>query len=256
MGLFSEMSRPNALVVGASRGIGLGFVKQLLARPDFGLVFAGCRSIEAATDLLALQQDYGDRLHLIPLDTTDETQLEEAAAKITGITANLHLIMNCVGWLHDADYQPEKALRQINSEQLLRYFQVNSISAALLAKHFMGLLKHSEPSLFASISAKVGSIGDNELGGWYGYRASKVALNMLMKTSAIEYSRRCPNAILVSLHPGTTDTGLSMPFQKGVPPEKLFTVERSVGQLLGVLDGLTPADSGGFFSWDGSRLPW
>jgi len=133
---------------------------------------------------------------------------------------------------------------------------VNSIGAVLLAKHLMPLLRHKEGSIFASISAKVGSIGDNRLGGWYGYRASKAALNMFLKTISIEYSRRCPKTIVVALHPGTTDTRLSQPFQKNVPPGKLFPVEKTVNLLLDVLASLKLADSGEFFSWDGSRLPW
>jgi NAD(P)-dependent dehydrogenase (short-subunit alcohol dehydrogenase family) len=118
------------------------------------------------------------------------------------------------------------------------------------------VLTQKEGSIFAGISAKVGSIGDNHLGGWYGYRASKAPLNMFMGTVAIEYSRRCPKTIVVTLHPGTTDTNLSKPFQKNVPPEKLFPVERTVNQLLAVLEELTIEDSGHFFSWDGTRLPW
>ncbi|PZO42318.1 MAG: cell-cell signaling protein, partial [Phormidesmis priestleyi] len=130
------------------------------------------------------------------------------------------------------------------------------IGPALLAKHILPLLSHKSPSLFATISAKVGSIGDNHLGGWYGYRASKAALNMFLRTAAIEYSRRSPQTTLVMLHPGTTDTQLSKPFQKAVPPEKLFSTERTVRQLIAVMSALTIADSGEFFSWDGSRLPW
>jgi NAD(P)-dependent dehydrogenase (short-subunit alcohol dehydrogenase family) len=117
-------------------------------------------------------------------------------------------------------------------------------------------LKHRNRAIFATISAKVGSIGDNQLGGWYGYRASKTALNMFMRTVAIEYQRTCPSTIVVTLHPGTTDTQLSRPFQRNVAPEKLFSVDRTVTQLLQVIDNLQLSDSGEFFSWDGSRLPW
>ena len=165
-------------------------------------------------------------------------------------------MINCVGLLHSDRQQPEKALRQLNADDLISYFEVNSIGPVLLAKHLMPLFKHKEPALFATISAKVGSIGDNRLGGWYGYRASKAALNMFLKTAAIEYSRRHPNTTLVMLHPGTTDTQLSQPFQRNVPSEKLFSTERTVRQLLNVLSAVTPQDSGEFFSWDGSRLPW
>jgi NAD(P)-dependent dehydrogenase (short-subunit alcohol dehydrogenase family) len=133
---------------------------------------------------------------------------------------------------------------------------VNSIGPVLLAKHFLCHFRHNEPSIFATISAKVGSIGDNQLGGWYGYRASKAALNMFLKTTAIEYGRVAPKNVLVMLHPGTTNTKLSQPFQKNVPPEKLFTPERTVNQLMAILLQVKPEDSGNFYSWDGTILPW
>ena len=158
--------------------------------------------------------------------------------------------------LEDLNIKPEKSLRHINSENLLTYFKINSIATVLLAKYFLPFFRHSEPSVFAAVSAKVGSIGDNYLGGWYGYRASKTALNMFLKNISIEYKRTCPHTIVVALHPGTTDTDLSKPFQRNVPPEKLFYVERTVNQLLNIIDNLTENDTGQFFSWDGSRLPW
>jgi NAD(P)-dependent dehydrogenase (short-subunit alcohol dehydrogenase family) len=251
----SQFGQPtgNALVVGASRGIGFAFVQQLLATPTIVHVYAACRQPEQATELQALATD---RLTIISIDTTDETQVEAAIAQIKATTDRLHFVINCVGVLHDGDFQPEKGLRQIDADRMLKYFQINSISAILLAKHLQPLFKHDELSLFATISAKVGSIGDNELGGWYGYRASKAALNMLMKTTSIEYKRACPNNIIALFHPGTTDTGLSKPFQRNVPPEKLFTPEKTVNYLLTVIAGLTPQDSGEFFNWNGDRLPW
>jgi NAD(P)-dependent dehydrogenase (short-subunit alcohol dehydrogenase family) len=152
-----------------------------------------------------------------------------------------------VGLLHEGDLQPEKSLRHLQSAQLQRYFAVNSIGPVLLAKYLLPLLRHTERSMFATLSAKVGSIGDNHLGGWYGYRASKAALNMLIRTTAIEYQRVAPEVIVVALHPGTTDTNLSKPFQRHVPREQLFSSDRTAGQLLGVLENLTAQDSGGFF---------
>lgn len=190
------------------------------------------------------------------MDITDETQIAAVVQAIQAETTALQIVINCVGWLHDGSMQPEKSLRHLNSEQLLCYFQVNSIGPVLLAKQIQPLLKHQNRAVLATISAKVGSIGDNYLGGWYGYRASKAALNMLMRTVAIEYKRTCPRTIVVTLHPGTTDTRLSRPFQRNVPPEKLFPVDRTVHQLLTVIDHLQESDSGEFFSWDGSRLPW
>ena len=256
MALFGEVQNMNCLIVGANRGIGFGFVNQLLQNADVATVYATYRDRASAVALLALEQEYPDRLICLPMDTTDETQLAQGISQIRDRSDRLHFVMNCVGMLHDEGVQPEKSLRHINTDQLLHYFQINSIGSVLLAKHLLPLLKHSDRSVFASISAKVGSIGDNQLGGWYGYRASKAALNMLMRNVAIEYRRSSPQTIVVMLHPGTTDTRLSKPFQKNVLPEKLFSVERTVSQLLKVLQSLTPDDSGQFFSWDGSRLPW
>ncbi|MBD0335851.1 MAG: SDR family NAD(P)-dependent oxidoreductase [Cyanobacteria bacterium Co-bin13] len=255
MSFGDTLQAANALIVGASQGIGLGFVRQLLSDQRYSRIYATYRNPERADALFALQKEH-PRLQCVPLDLTDEGQIEGAIATLQPTTPQLHLVLSCVGLLHEGDLQPEKSLRQLNADQLLRYFQVNSIGAALLAKHCLPLLKHSQPSVLAAISAKIGSIGDNQLGGWYGYRASKAALNMLFRTAAVEYSRKSPKTILALLHPGTTDTQLSQPFQRGVPPEKLFPVERTVAQLMAVIEQLEPADSGEFFSWDGSRLPW
>ncbi len=240
-----------ALVVGASQGIGLEFVRQLLQAEPVERVYATYRNSQS--ELLAIADP---RLRCLPMDITEEAQIVAVVQEIQTEIATLHTVINCVGVLHEGAMQPEKNLRQLNAEQLLRYFQVNSIGAVLLAKYVQPLLKHQERAILATISAKVGSIGDNYLGGWYGYRASKAALNMFMRTAAIEYQRTCPQAIVVTLHPGTTDTRLSRPFQRSVPPEKLFSVERTVQQLLLVLDQLQASDSGQFFAWDGSRLPW
>ncbi len=242
-----------ALIVGGGQGIGLGFVRHLLTQNDIGSVYATYRRVESAAELLAIDDP---KLHCLQMDITDEAQIATVIQAIQTETKTLHYAINSAGVLHEGEMQPEKSLRHINSEQLLRYFQVNSIGAMLLFKQVQPLLKHDARSILATISAKVGSIGDNEIGGWYGYRASKAALNMFIRTSSIEYKRTCPNAILVALHPGTTDTRLSLPFQRNVPPEKLFSVDRTVSQLFTVMDGLTPTDSGEFFSWDGSKIAW
>lgn len=255
--VFAGNSALNVAIAGASRGIGLGFVRHLLGDNRVTRLYASYRTPATAAELLQLARESGDRLVCVPVELTEETQVANWVEKMQQDCDRLHLVVNCAGILHDgADFQPEKSLRQIDEEGLLRYFQVNSLPSVFLAKHLMPLFRHGDRSVFASISAKVGSIGDNYLGGWYGYRASKAALNMLMKTTAIEYSRRCPQTLVALLHPGTTDTDLSAPFQRNVPPEKLFPVERTVTQLMGVIEGLTAEDSGRFFSWDGSQLPW
>jgi NAD(P)-dependent dehydrogenase (short-subunit alcohol dehydrogenase family) len=261
MTVFDQVQAVNGLIIGANGGIGLGFVRQLLQqgveldKTPIAQLYATYRQAPSA-DLAAIAAKHPDRLTLLPMDITEEAQIATAVTQIQAKTSRLHLVIYCVGVLHEGTMQPEKSLQQLQSEQLLRYFQVNSIGAALLAKHLLPLLKHGDRSVFGSISAKVGSIGDNELGGWYGYRASKAALNMLMRTVAIEYRRKSPNTIVVLLHPGTTDTRLSQPFQRQVPPGKLFTVDRTVTQLLDVIQQLEPTDTGTFFSWDGNPLPW
>ena len=262
MSVLQESTALNILIVGASRGIGLGFVRQFLGLEKNNVsvsshhIYATYRSLESTTELFSLQTKYQDNLVTLPMDITDESSIVSAMAQIGKLTKQLHLVIYCVGILHDGDFQPEKSLRQIVPEHLMRYFQINSIGAILLAKHIMPFLRHKEDSLFAAISAKVGSIGDNRLGGWYGYRASKAALNMFLKTISIEYSRRCPRTIVVALHPGTTDTDLSQPFQANVPPGKLFPVSKTTKQLIEVMKNLELKDSGAFFSWDGSPLPW
>lgn len=158
------------------------------------------------------------------------------------------------GILQGGNAAPEKSWRALSADGLACYFAVNAAGPALVAKHFLPLLPREGRSVFAALSARVGSIGDNRLGGWYGYRASKAALNMLVKTLAIELARTRRQAICVALHPGTVNTGLSAAFQHGVAPEKLFAPQRSAGHLLDVIANLTPADSGGCFAWDGSRI--
>ncbi|MEM9540073.1 MAG: SDR family NAD(P)-dependent oxidoreductase [Cyanobacteria bacterium P01_E01_bin.42] len=255
MSIFVEIDRLNIAIAGASRGIGLGFVTQLLQYPRIGKIYGMYRDRETASELFSLQEQC-DRLTCLPMDITDERQIIATVEEIGKECDRLHWVINCVGLLHEGELQPEKGLRQLNAENLSRYFQVNSIGAVLLAKHVLPLLRHGDRSLLATISAKIGSIGDNRLGGWYGYRASKAALNMLMKTAAIEYARKSPKTVIIMLHPGTTDTRLSRPFQRNVPPEKLFSIERTVTQLLAVIDKIESDDSGKFFSWDGSLLPW
>ncbi len=256
MSFLNQINSANALIVGASQGIGLGFVKKLLNDTKITKIYATYRNPESAAELLTLATEHPTRLTCLVLDVTNEAQITEALQQIKSEVKTLHLVVNCVGVLHDGDFQPEKSLRHLNLENLTRYFQVNSIGGVLLAKHLVPLFKHQEPSVFASISAKVGSIGDNNLGGWYGYRASKCALNMFMRNVSLEYARSCPKNIVVTLHPGTTDTRLSRPFQANVPLEKLFSIERTVNQLFEVIEKLDKNDSGQFFSWDGTKLPW
>jgi NAD(P)-dependent dehydrogenase (short-subunit alcohol dehydrogenase family) len=248
----------NVLIQGASRGIGLEFARQCLAEPRIGHVVATCRSPQEATGLAGLGAGHPGRLTVLSLDATDETSIIAASAAAVRIAPRLHLVVNCAGVLHDAAHgmRPEKRLADVRPESLARAFAVNAIGPLLVARHFEPLLAHPERAVFASLSARVGSIEDNRLGGWYAYRASKAAQNMYTRTLAVEWARSRRNVICVALHPGTTDTGLSRPFQANVPAGKLFGVDFAVARMLAVIDRLQPSDSGQFFAWDGERIPW
>ena len=252
------MAYREALIQGASRGIGLALVEALLERAGVERVWATARHPEQSVGLMALQLEYGERLKLLAIDVTREETIEAAAAEVKHHTDVLHLVINAAGVLHDeaSGMKPERALRDLNPEHLARSFAVNATGPILMAKHFHGFLKHQERAVWANLSARVGSIGDNELGGWYGYRASKAAQNQLTRTLAIELKRRAPNAICVALHPGTVATDLSAPFRANVPPDKLFTTARAAHQLLEVLDRRSVSETGTFWDWAGEPVAW
>lgn len=222
-----------AVVVGASGGIGAALAKSL--REEDAEVHAFARSFEV------------DRR----IDISDERSVAAAAARVP---VGVDLVLIATGLLHEGDRGPEKALRELDADWLQRNFLINAIGPALVAKHFLPLLPRDRRAVFAALSARVGSISDNKLGGWYGYRASKAALNQLIRTLAIEEKRRNPQSVVVALHPGTVDTSLSKPFQGNVQPGRLFTPDRAAVQLLDVLDGLKPADSGRLFDWEGKEV--
>lgn len=182
------------------------------------------------------------------LDITDESSIARAAAN----AGTPELVVVATGLLHDGDLGPEKALRDLDPAWLAQQYAVNAIGPALVAKHFLPIMPRTGRSILAVLSARVGSISDNRLGGWHGYRASKAALNQLVRTLAIEEKRRNERGIVVALHPGTVDTRLSKPFQQS--GRDLFAPDRAAVQLLDVIDGLKPQDSGKLFSWDGVEI--
>ena len=187
------------------------------------------------------------------IDYTDEDSIAEAA-DLASKNGLLDIVIIANGILHEHDIMPEKALKDLSLKKFHRVFQVNTVIPALIAKHFLPKLNKNVPSRFAVLSARVGSISDNQLGGWYAYRASKAALNMIIKNAAIEIGRRNKHAIIVGLHPGTVDSKLSKPFQSNVPDGKLFTPIDSANKLLGTLETLTPSQSGRCFAWDGAEV--
>jgi NAD(P)-dependent dehydrogenase (short-subunit alcohol dehydrogenase family) len=238
----------NAAIIGASGGIGGAFVDHLAESDSVQRIFGLSRSAPTPPNR---------KLSWHRLDLEDEGSIAEAATAVLQTADELHLVVVATGILHDGErLRPEKTWRAITGPGMERVFRLNTIGPSLVAKHFLPLLASQRKSVFAAISAKVGSVEDNHLGGWHAYRASKAALNMVIKTLAIELARRNPQALCVGLHPGTTDTALSKPFQGGVPAEKLFTPAYSAGRLLTVIDGLTHEDSGQLYSWDGRRIPF
>ncbi len=257
MGLWNELEEPaEVLVCGASRGIGLALCQQLLARDDVGRVWALSRGALGSPGLAALASFHGARLQLRSLDAGDEGALAALGAELRSQTPRLHLAISSLGVLQQGDAQAEKSLAQLSLAGLQASFQANAFAPALLLKHLLPLLRGRHPCCFAALSARVGSIGDNRLGGWYSYRASKAALNQLLHTASIELARLNPQARVLLLHPGTTDTELSRPFQGNVPSEQLFTPSFAAARLLEVLGARSPADSGSFWDWSGQPVPW
>jgi len=229
-----------------------------LDRVDVDRVVATCRDPEASEGLAQLRAERGDALVTVPLDVRDDRTIAAAASRVADDCGpRIHWLINCSGVLHDGPgLFPEKKLEDVDPERLRAVFEVNAFGPLLVAKHFLGLLRHEERAVLANISARVGSIGDNRLGGWYAYRASKAAQNAFTRNLAIELGRRAPNVICLALHPGTVDTDLSRPFQQNVPAGRLFDAKRAADQLLGVIDSCTGDDSGRFLSWDGQPIPW
>ena len=236
--------KQNIVIIGASGGLGAAFVNAFARNPS-NTIHGFSRS-EVNSQL--------SNVHMGRIDFLDEASIQSGAEK-SAQDGPLNCVIVATGMLHDTGLMPEKSLRDLSAEKFQRSFLANTTGPALIAKHFLPKLHTQERAVFAVLSARVGSIEDNRLGGWYAYRASKAALNMLIKTASIEIARRQKKAIVVGLHPGTVDTGLSQPFQQRVPCDKLFTPDYSVKQLISVLNGLSPEDSGRVFAWDGTEVP-
>ncbi|MES2271880.1 MAG: SDR family NAD(P)-dependent oxidoreductase [Pseudomonadota bacterium] len=234
-----------AVVIGASGAIGDAVVRRLARDDRFGAVLAlSRRPVETVDGVVSGA-----------IDLCDEGSIS-AAADRAGALGAVRLVFVATGMLHDGAQQPEKSWRALDAAQLANSFAVNAIGPALVAKHFLPLFPRVGRAVFAALSARVGSIGDNRLGGWYGYRASKAALNQMVRTLAIELGRNRPEALCVALHPGTVTSDLSQPFTRGRDADALFTPDQSAEYLVGVLDRLSPADSGGLFAWDGAAIPF
>ena len=227
----------SAVIVGASGGIGAALETALIEEDAHQTVWGFARSRTGARHL----------------DLTDEASIVAAAAQVAQGPAP-SLVIVATGLLHEDGRGPEKALKELDPAWLARQYAVNTIGPALVAKHFLPLLPKTGTPVFAALSARVGSIADNRLGGWHGYRASKAALNMLIANFAVEARRANDRSIIVGLHPGTVNTALSKPFQANLTPGTLLAPDRAALQLLDVIEGLKVRDSGKVFAWDGAEI--
>ena len=234
------------VIIGASGGIGDAFVRAITHDGD-NQVWATAR------DTASLRTP---PTHASSVDITDEDSLARLAQQLTAAEFQPNFIMNCTGVLHTDAFGPERTWRHFDIDVMRSVFEVNAFGVGLIGKHLIPLIPRSGRAVFASISARVGSIADNRLGGWYSYRASKAAQNMFIKGLSLEAKMRWPELICVALHPGTVQSALSEPFSARVPPEKLFSPDQSCRYLSDVIHTLQPAQSGNFYAWDGQPIPY
>jgi NAD(P)-dependent dehydrogenase (short-subunit alcohol dehydrogenase family) len=238
-----SFGRPvHAVVIGATGAIGAALVDRLAICPQVHSILACSRTPKGHDSVKVTTR---------PIDILEERSIERALAGVERVD----LAIVATGRLHAPDgMQPEKSWRSLEKAVLLESFAINALGPALVAKHVLPLLPRTCKAVFAALSARVGSISDNRLGGWYGYRASKAALNQLIQTLSIELARQRQDAICVALHPGTVDSALSRPFQSGVGPDRLFTPSFAAERLIAIIDALNTTHSGQLFAWDGSKI--
>ncbi|MBT8098780.1 MAG: SDR family NAD(P)-dependent oxidoreductase [Gammaproteobacteria bacterium] len=247
MSTLRTFTQARVAVIGASGGIGSAFVEALQVDPAIERIFAFSRSNVAWED---------NKTESGFIDLSDEASIR-AAAETASREGPLDLVIVATGILHHGDsLQPEKTLTELDPDMMLEVLRANTVGPAIVAKHFLPILPRDRKSVFAALSARVGSIKDNRLGGWSSYRASKSALNMLIKTLSIEHARRFGKSAVVALHPGTVDTALSKPFSRRVPDGQLFTSAKAAEHLLEVIDTVTPELTGAFLAWDGRRIDY
>lgn len=260
----------NVLVLGGSGGIGRAIIDEISRRYPRANIFATWhhnKPKKLVSDAISAGQE---EVQWFKSDISSESQVKDLSANIqnslrdisndSSASGNFNItldwIINAVGFLHANGQLPEKSLRQFDPGFFIKNISLNTLPTLILAKHFSALIRQCEAPVFATVSAKVGSIEDNGLGGWTSYRCSKAALNMALKNISLEWKRSIPKACVVALHPGTTDTELSLPFQSNVPVGKLFSRQKTAGYLVDVIETLTPEKTGKFFSWDKSEIPW
>lgn len=232
------MNSASAVVIGASGGIGSAIADALDTDGRHDVIYRLARSLPAPR----------------VIDVTNEASVAAAAATIRDIGPAPRLLVVATGLLHAKGHRPERALSDIDPGWMAENFAVNAIGPALVAKYFLPLMPRTGRTVFAILSARVGSIGDNRTGGWYSYRASKAALHQLVRSFAIAEARRNADAVVVAMHPGIVDTDLSAPFQRALPAGQVTDPPVAAAHLLRVIDALTPAESGRIFAWDGTEI--
>ena len=236
----------NIVIIGAGGAIGNEFTLQLAEDQRVKSIYAFSSKVNVFAN---------NKINSNLLDIIDEQQIKLAAARASE-NASINMVIVATGMLHNNEFMPEKSLKELDKDKFQQLFAINTIAPAMIAKYFLPKLSKENTAIFAALSARVGSINDNHLGGWYAYRASKAALNMIIKNCAIELKRINKNALIVGLHPGTVASALSEPFQKSVATEKLFSAQYSVTNLLKVLEDLNISDSGLIIDYKGDKIEY
>ena len=234
-------SKAKVAIIGASGGIGSTISKQI-------------RALDRENTIIEIVR-HKSRKNQFEMDMLDEHSVAKCAEEIRNKYGSLDVVLNTTGLLHTKNYSPERTFREINLDYLQEVFQVNTYIPFLVSKYFAPMLTKESASIIAFMSARLGSISDNKLGGWYSYRSSKTALNMLIKTLSIELSFSNKSAICVGLHPGTVDTQLSKPFTQKIKNKKVFTKEEAAEYLIKALNNIDHNDTGNIIDWRGEAVP-
>ena len=230
-------------VIGSSGAIGSAFVDHYINDQSINSIFSFSRSSIGIDN---------NKVKHFSIDIENENSVQDAAKSVEEI--NFDEIIIASGLLHTNEFGPEKSIKDLKADNILKILNVNTVGPAIIGKHFLPLLNKNNKSVMAFLSARVGSISENKLGGWYAYRASKSALNQIIKTFSLELKRTNPKAIIIGLQPGTVDSELSAPFKRSVSKNKLFSAEYSASQLLGVIERVDESSSGNLISWDGEII--
>ena len=269
-------SNKKVLLIGGTSGIGKALLKQMCEDNKVEQIFATYHRRQPITNHPDIKDpntkatdtentDTRDKVVWLAMDVTSEPSIKQAIEQISEHVDHIDWAINAVGLLHNGSHQPEKAVKQLDPEFFIDNMKVNALPSLLIAKHIKPLLQarlkagkpsETDPAIYATISARVGSISDNKLGGWYSYRMSKAALNMGMKTLAIEWQRSLKNVCVAVMQPGTVNTPLSKPFQANVAKDRLFEPQQCADNLLTVLSQLTAEDTGCFVDWAGKPIDW